>query len=127
MNGSQGRQLIYLLLTISGTVLTQRANWQFIQENGGFALGEFIAQAGATAAGQSLSWDLVIGATAGVMAMIVEGRRLQMRHLQWPVLASMLIAFAAGAPLFLLMRERHLQQLDNANGCLLYTSPSPRD
>ena len=37
MNGSQGRQLIYLLLTISGTVLTQRANWQFIQENGGFA------------------------------------------------------------------------------------------
>ena len=53
MNGSQGRQLIYLLLTVSGTVLTQRANWQFIQENGGFALGEFIAQAGATAAGQS--------------------------------------------------------------------------
>ena len=101
MNGSQGRQLIYLLLTISGTVLTQRANWQFIQENGGFALGEFIAQA---------------GATAGVMAMIVEGRRLQMRHLQWPVLASMLIAFAAGAPLFLLMRERHLQQLEDANG-----------
>ena len=116
MNGSQGRQLIYLLLTISGTVLTQQANWQFIQENGGFALGEFIAQAGATAAGQSLSWDLVIGATAGVMAMIVEGRRLQMRHLHWPVLASMLIAFAAGAPLFLLMRERHLQQLEDANG-----------
>ncbi|MEK9631694.1 MAG: hypothetical protein VW076_07450, partial [Synechococcus sp.] len=28
MNSSQGRQLIYLLLTISGTVLTQRANWQ---------------------------------------------------------------------------------------------------
>lgn len=58
MNGSQGRQLIYLLLTVSGTVLTQRANWQFIQENGGFALGEFIAQAGATAAGQSLSWEV---------------------------------------------------------------------
>ena len=116
MNGSQGRQLIYLLLTISGTVLTQRANWQFIQEHGGCAVGEFTAQAGATAAGQSLSWDLVIGATAGVMAMIVEGRRLQMRHLQWPVLASMLIAFAAGAPLFLLMRERHLQQLEDANG-----------
>ena len=69
MNGSQGRQLIYLLLTISGTVLTQQANWQ-----------------------------------------------LQMRHLHWPVLASMLIAFGAGAPLFLLMRERHLQQLDDANG-----------
>ena len=50
------------------------------------------------------------------MAMIVEGRRLQMRHLHWPVLASMLIAFGAGAPLFLLMRERHLQQLDDANG-----------
>ena len=94
MTGSRWRQLIYLLLCISGTVLTQRANWQFIQENGGFAIGEFIAQAGATAAGQSLSWDLVIGATAGVMAMIVEGRRLQMRHLQWPVLASTLIALS---------------------------------
>ena len=58
----------------------------------------------------------MIGATAGVMAMIVEGRRLQMRHLQWPVLASMLVAFAAGAPLFLLMRERHLQHLEDANG-----------
>ena len=32
MSGSQSRQLIYLVLAISGTVLTQRANWQFIQE-----------------------------------------------------------------------------------------------
>ena len=39
-----------------------------------------------------------------------------MRHLQWPVLASTLIAFAAGAPLFLLMRERHLQQVNSSDG-----------
>jgi hypothetical protein len=108
--GSKLRQVIYLVLCLAGTLLTQRENFSFIQANGGFDLSRFIADASQTAAGRSLSWDLVIGATAGVMAMVVESKRLAMRHAIWPILLSFTVAFAAGAPLFLLLRERHLNQ-----------------
>lgn len=41
--------------------------------------------------------------------MCVEARRLGMRHLWVYVLGTVLVAFAFTCPLFLLMRERHLQ------------------
>ena len=109
--GSRGRQLIYLLLSISGAALTADANIRFAKEFGGFELRQFIADAFGTAAGQSLSWDLLIGAFAVVMWMVVEARRIGMRHAIWPILMTMGIAFAAGAPMFLLMRERHLNRM----------------
>ena len=40
--------------------------------------------------------------------MVVEGRRLGMRHLWFYVVATFLIAFAFTCPLFLFMRERLL-------------------
>ncbi|RCL51118.1 MAG: DUF2834 domain-containing protein [Synechococcus sp. MED-G71] len=109
--GSRWRQLIYLLLSISGAVLTADANIRFARQFGGFELQRFIADAFGTAAGQSLSWDLLVGAFAVVMWMVVEARRISMRHAIWPILMTMGIAFAAGAPMFLLLRERHLNRM----------------
>ena len=43
--------------------------------------------------------------------MITESKRIGMKHSQWPILISISVAFAAGAPLFLALRERHLNRI----------------
>jgi hypothetical protein len=78
---------------------------------GAFDLALFIAQANANPAAQSLSRDLLIGATAFTIWMVVEAKRLQIKYFWVALLASFGIAFACGAPLFLFLRERRLQEL----------------
>ncbi|MCT0225512.1 DUF2834 domain-containing protein [Synechococcus sp. CS-1328] len=104
-------QAIYLLLAVAGAVLPWMANLDFIELNHqAFDLTSFIAMATANPAATSLSRDLMIGATAVVIWMVQESRRLQMRGLIWVLLSCVLIAFACGAPLFLYLRERRLAE-----------------
>lgn len=117
-SASTGRQAspllgwLYLCLAIAGGVLPWLANWEFIQNYGSsFDLGLFVQMANANAAAQSLSRDLLIGASAVTIWMISESRRLQMRGLPWVLLSCVTIAFAFGAPLFLYLRERRLQEM----------------
>ena len=103
---------LYLSLAIAGGVLPWLANWEFIQAHGAaFDVGLFVQLANANPAAQSLSRDLLIGASAITIWMISEARRLQMRGLPWVLLSSVTIAFAFAAPLFLYLRERRLQEL----------------
>jgi hypothetical protein len=107
--GSHLRQFTYISLAIGGLLSTQSANLAFVQASGGgFDIADFIRQAGANAAAQSLSYDLLFGSTAVLVWMESERRRLKLRHGLWPILLSMGVAFAFGVPLFLLLRERHL-------------------
>jgi Terpene cyclase DEP1 len=113
--GSSLRQIAYLSLAIGGLLSTQSANVSFVQASGGvFDVADFIRQAGVNDAARSLSFDLLFGATAVVVWMETERRRLQLRHGLWPILLSMGVAFAFGVPLFLLLRERHLRALELA-------------
>jgi hypothetical protein len=103
---------IYLALAVAGGVLPWLANLDFIRESGQpFDLGLFVRMANANPAAQSLSRDLAVGATAVTLWMVVESRRLGMRGLVWVLLSCVTIAFAFGAPLFLYLRERRLQEL----------------
>jgi hypothetical protein len=97
---------------VAGAVLPWLANVEFIGITGGsFDLGLFVQLANANPAASSLSRDLAIGATAVVVWMVQESRRLQMRGLPWVLLSCVTVAFAFGAPLFLYLRERRLQEL----------------
>jgi hypothetical protein len=108
-------ELIYLALAVAGAILPWLANLDFIrQSDGSFDIGRFVAMASANPAAASLSRDLAIGATAVVIWMVRESRRLQMRGLVWVLLSCITIAFACGAPLFLYLRERRLAELDHA-------------
>lgn len=108
-------QWIYLALAVAGAVLPWMANLEFIGLTGGrFDLGLFVQLANANPAASSLSRDLAIGATAVVIWMVQESRRLQMRGLAWVLLSCVTVAFACGAPLFLYLRERRLQELARA-------------
>ena len=103
---------IYLALAVAGAVLPWLANLAFIRASGQPGdLGLFVQMANANPAAQSLSRDLAVGATAVTLWMVVESRRLRMRGLVWVLLSCVTIAFAFGAPLFLYLRERRLQEL----------------
>lgn len=103
---------LYLALAVAGGVLPWLANLDFIREEGSaFDLGLFVRMANANPAARSISSDLAIGATAVTLWMVVESRRLRMRGLLWVLLSCITIAFAFGAPLFLHLRERRLQEL----------------
>jgi hypothetical protein len=110
--GSQSLQRLYLVLAVAGAVLPWLANIDFIRAYGdSFDLGLFVQLANANPAASSLSRDLAVGATAVVVWMVAETRRLQMRGLPWVLLSCVTLAFACGAPLFLYLRERRLAEL----------------
>ena len=111
-SGSTLLSWIYLALAVAGAVLPWLANLDFIRSSGSsFDLGLFIQLANANPAAQSLSRDLLIGASAVTLWMVSEARRLQVRGLPWVLLSCVTIAFACGAPLFLHLRERRLLEL----------------
>lgn len=114
MNGRPGPWLawLYLALAIAGAVLPWLANLEFMHTYGAsFDVGEFVKLANANPAAQSLSRDLLVGASAVTIWIVVESRRLQMRHLWLVLLSSVTIAFAFAAPFFLFLRERRLAEL----------------
>ncbi|TGG77165.1 MAG: DUF2834 domain-containing protein [Aphanocapsa feldmannii 288cV] len=104
-------QWLYLALAVAGALLPWQSNLAFMKAYGAFDLQEFIRLATINPAAESLSRDLLLGATAITIWIVHEGRRLKMRHV-WLVLLSLVtIAFACGAPLFLFLRERRLAEL----------------
>jgi hypothetical protein len=112
IQGSSTLKWLYLALAISGAVLPWLANVDFIREYGSsFDLGMFVRLANANPAASSLSRDLAIGATTVVIWIVQESKRLQMRGLPWVLLSCVTVAFAFGAPLFLYLRERRLEEL----------------
>jgi hypothetical protein len=103
---------IYLTLAIAGGVLPWLANLEFMQQYGAsFDVGQFVQLANANPAARSLSRDLLVGASAVTIWMVVESRRLGMRHLWIVLLSAVTIAFAFAAPFFLFLRERRLSEL----------------
>ncbi len=108
---------VYLALAVSGAVWPWLANWEFIQAYGAaFDIGMFLRLAGANPAAQSLSRDLAVASSAIILWMVVETRRLGLRGLPWVLLGCATIAFAFGAPLFLYLRERRLDELETQSG-----------
>jgi len=103
---------LYLALAVAGGILPWLANLDYMRQYGSsFDLGLFVELANANPAAQSLSRDLLVGATAVTLWIVVESKRLQMRHLWLVLLSSVTIAFAFAAPFFLFLRERRLAGL----------------
>jgi len=115
-SNSKSLQVIYLILALLGAVLPWLANLEFIKvHGGGFDLGLFINLANANPAAQSLSRDLLVSSTAVSIWIVVEARRLKMRGLSATLALCFGVAFACGAPFFLYLRERRLQELSLTN------------
>jgi len=104
---------LYLFLSILGAILPMMANFEFAREYGNsFDLNNFIALANANPAAQSISRDLLVGATAVFIWIVNESRKLNMKNMWVVYVGTFLIAFAFSAPFFLFLRERRIIELE---------------
>jgi hypothetical protein len=102
--------IVFGLLAILGLLLPWYFNLQFMAAGGGLA--GFLRAGLANPAVSSLTFDILIAAGAFLIWMIVESRRLGMRHWWIYIVLTFAVAFAFAFPLFLMMRERKLRELE---------------
>ncbi len=105
----RGREWLYLILLILGTVLPWRLILQFMAAHGSFDLGAFLAATAVNKAATSVGVDILLAALSFQLWATLECRRLGMRGWWAYALVSFTVALSAGVPLFLFMRARHLR------------------
>ena len=104
---------LYLFLSILGAILPMMANFEFAKEYGNsFDIKNFISLANANPAAQSISRDLLVGASAIFIWIVNESRKLNMKNMWVVYIGTFLIAFAFSAPFFLFLRERRIIELE---------------
>jgi hypothetical protein len=109
------RTILYGLLALAGAAVTWYFNIRFMVDAGGvFSLAQFIKDGFANPAAASMASDVSIGAVAFLLWLPFEARRLAMRRWWVYAVLTLGVAFAFAFPLFLLMRERRLEQIKAA-------------
>lgn len=104
---------LYLFLSILGAILTMMANFDFAIEYGNsFDIKNFISLANANPAAQSISRDLLVGATAVFIWIVNESKKLNIKNMWVVYIGTFLIAFAFSAPFFLFLRERRIIEIE---------------
>ena len=107
---------IYLTLSIVGAILPMMANFNFAIEYGNsFDIKNFISLANANPAAESISRDLLIGASAVFIWIVNESKKLNIKNMWIVYVGTFLIAFAFSAPFFLFLRERRIIELEKIN------------
>ncbi len=101
------KQYIYFILALLGLFLPYSLFLPWILENGpDFSL--FFSEFSVNAIAQTAGLDILVTTVALLIFIIFEGRKLGMRNLYIPLLAT-LVGIAFGLAVFLLMRERHYE------------------
>lgn len=117
------RAIVYLVLALVGLVGTWSWNIVAITRQ-----SEWFAEwASNGAATQSLQVDLIVVAVAASIVIIVEGRRVGLRHAWVLVPLSALTAIAFTFPLFLALRERALTRAGTLTRAGNDDGPGPVD
>ena len=104
---------LYLFLSILGAILPMISNFNFAMEYGSsFDINQFIQLANANPAAESISRDLLIGASAVFIWIVNESKKLKMKNMWIVYVGTFLIAFAFSAPFFLFLRERRIIEMN---------------
>ena len=104
---------LYLFLAILGAILPMMANIDFATQYGNsFDIKNFISLANANPAAQSISRDLLVGATAVFIWIVNESKKLNIKNMWVVYIGTFLIAFAFSAPFFLFLRERRIIEIE---------------
>ena len=105
---------LYLFLSILGAILPMISNFNFAMEYGSsFDINQFIQLANANPAAESISRDLLIGASSVFIWIVNESRKLNMKNMWIVYVGTFLIAFAFSAPFFLFLRERRIIEMNS--------------
>ena len=95
---------LYLTLCVAGTALPWVAFLPFLGDHG-LDPAAFARQLFETPVSSFFGLDVIVSAIALWTFVLFEGRRLAMRHLWVPVVATLLVGVSLGLPLFLYLRE----------------------
>ena len=101
-------KVFYAALCVLGTVLPLAAFLPWVVDNG-FNIGLLFSEASASRIGAFAWLDVVVSAIVLLGFIWFEGRRLGMAKLWLPTLGTCTVGVSLGLPLFLLLREMHLQ------------------
>ena len=102
------KQNIYFILAILGLFLPYSLFLPWILEHGlDFSL--FFSEFSVNAIAQTAGLDILVTTVILLIFIIFEGRKLGMKNLYLPLLAT-LIGIAFGLAVFLFMRERHYEK-----------------
>lgn len=112
--GRRARCWIYGLLALIALVATWSQNIAFFTGHGDTGLVAFVRDAWANHAAASLGYDVVLVAVTAAIFMVVEGRRVGVRHAWIFVVLAAGVAISVALPLFLIVRERRLAAADAA-------------
>lgn len=107
-------QTVYLILCILGTILPYSQFVPFLVEHG-LNLQLFFEQLFVNRISSFFGMDLIISSLVLWVFVFWEGSRLGMKNLWIYVVSNFLVGVSLGLPLFLLMRQRKLDQSDRAS------------
>lgn len=99
------REKVYAVLVVIGVLFPMYYNVQYMSA-GGNLLVDFFTVPMDNAVTASLLFDLLVAFAAYNVLLFSEGRTLGTRNFILCLAVSWLVAFSAGLPLFLLLRER---------------------
>lgn len=100
---------IYGVLCVLGAVLPYCVFFPWLVENGPNLL--LLYTQISTNPLSSMAWlDVIVSAFVLVAFIIYEGRQLKMKLLWLPIVSTFTVGVSLGLPLFLLMRELHLEK-----------------
>ncbi|ODH01435.1 hypothetical protein A4S05_28920 [Nostoc sp. KVJ20] len=102
-------KVIYLLLCVLGFVLPYSQFVPFILEHG-LDIKLFFEQLFANKISGFFGMDVIISSLVLWTFVFWEGTRLKMQNLWVYIACNLLVGVSLGLPLFLLMRERQLEQ-----------------
>ena len=100
---------IYLALCVIGTVLPYSQFMPFLREHGwDFPL--FFEQLFSNRIGGFFGMDVIVSSVVLWVLVRTEGRRSDVKHLWAPIAANVAVGVSLGLPLFLYLRETHLER-----------------
>ncbi len=100
-------QWSYLWLCVLGTILPVSQLVLFVKDHG-LDVTLFFQQVFINPAASMFGFDVAVSLMALWVLTLVEGRRLNLSHLWLPLVTSVTVGVSLGLPLFLLIRQSHL-------------------
>jgi hypothetical protein len=100
----------YGLIALAALVATWSQNIRFFSQDDNDGIWGFIRDSYANPASSSITNDLLLIVVAVFVFMVVESRRVGVRHVWMYMVGSIVIAVSVFFPLFLLARELKMAQ-----------------
>ena len=100
---------LYLFLCLAGTILPYLFLVPFLREHG-LDLRRVFEELFANRISSFFGMDVIVASVCLWIFVLFEGRKLQVKHLWAPVVASLTVGVSLGLPLFLYLREARMEK-----------------